>query len=219
MSPSASICSLRTSSETCASSVTASLLHAHPLLEHGPLLDDRLLLVEHDLVLLLGDLRPVERRVDVPVADRLALDADLLTPHRDRLLDLLGDHVLAQPGASALAVRLAGPELLLRASHRLVGRGSPKTRVPGAATADPPSHTSQERFSTRSITAAAMSSRSSTSCERHCRGSCSITHRLPSVLSLESTSGRPMYAITSRSSIARLRWTSGCLRASLTRSG
>src|SRR5215210_7510163 len=44
----------------------------------GFLLDDRALLGENDLVLLLGDLRAGQRRVAVGVGDRLPLDADLL---------------------------------------------------------------------------------------------------------------------------------------------
>jgi hypothetical protein len=40
--------------------------------------------VQHDLVLLLGDLGPVESLVDVPVGDRLALQANLLALDRNR---------------------------------------------------------------------------------------------------------------------------------------
>src|ERR687895_1753649 len=86
------------------------LVHAHPLLGHGPLLDDRLLLVEHDLVLLLGDLGAGQRLVDVRVGDRLALQPNLLAAHRDRLLDVLGHHVLAQPRAPALTLGGADPQ-------------------------------------------------------------------------------------------------------------
>src|SRR3712207_6962839 len=42
-----------------------------------------LLLVEHDLVLLLGDRRAVEGLVGVRLGDGLPLDADLLALHRD----------------------------------------------------------------------------------------------------------------------------------------
>src|ERR671921_106492 len=71
------------------------LLHAHPLLGHGPLLDHRLLLVQHDLVLLLGDLRPLEGLVDVPVGDRLALEAELPALHREPPRPPLGGPVAA----------------------------------------------------------------------------------------------------------------------------
>src|SRR3954453_6897553 len=50
----------------------------HALLEDDLLVDDRALLVQHGLVLLVGDLRAVERLLDVARVDRLALDADLL---------------------------------------------------------------------------------------------------------------------------------------------
>src|SRR5688572_19027654 len=53
------------------------LLHPHPLLRDRALLGDDFLLVEDDLVLLLGDRRALRRAVDVGVRDRLALDADL----------------------------------------------------------------------------------------------------------------------------------------------
>jgi hypothetical protein len=46
-------------------------------LRHGLLVDDGLLLVEHDIVLRLGDGRAVGGRAGVGVNDRLALDADL----------------------------------------------------------------------------------------------------------------------------------------------
>src|SRR4051812_27152998 len=74
------------------------LVEANALLGDGALLDDRLLGVERDLVLLLGDLRAVERLVDVPVGDRLALDADLLALDGDGLRHVLGRDVLAQAG-------------------------------------------------------------------------------------------------------------------------
>src|SRR3954451_17067974 len=61
------------------------LVEADALLGDGALLDDRLLGVEGDLVLLLGDLRAVERLVDVRVGDRLALDAGPLPPGRAAL--------------------------------------------------------------------------------------------------------------------------------------
>src|SRR5215210_6745456 len=98
------------------------LLHAHPLLRHRALLHHRLLLAQHNLVLLLGDRRPVERLIHVRVGDRLTLHANLLTLDRDRRLHLLGHHVLAQPRAATLTLRRTDPQLLLRASHRLVGR-------------------------------------------------------------------------------------------------
>src|SRR3954452_22424693 len=54
------------------------LVEADALLRDGALLGDPLPRVGRHLVLLLGDLRPVERLVDVRVGDRLALDAALL---------------------------------------------------------------------------------------------------------------------------------------------
>src|ERR671920_260230 len=50
---------------------------------NGLLLDDRALLGEHDLMLLLGDVRAGQRRAAVCLGDRLALDADLLPGHPD----------------------------------------------------------------------------------------------------------------------------------------
>src|SRR4051794_12874688 len=75
------------------------LVEADALLGDGALLDDRLLGVEGDLVLLLGDGRAVERLVDVRVGDRLALDAGLLALDRHALGHVLGRDVLAQAGA------------------------------------------------------------------------------------------------------------------------
>src|SRR5215216_5114975 len=72
-----------------------------PLAGHGPLADHDLLLVQGDLVLLLGDVRPAAGRVQVGVCDRLALDPDLLARHRQRHhRDPAGDggDVLAEPG-------------------------------------------------------------------------------------------------------------------------
>src|SRR3954463_10435666 len=60
------------------------LVEADALLGHGALLDDGLLGVERDLVLLLGDVGPVEGIAAVGVRDRLALDADLLARDRHR---------------------------------------------------------------------------------------------------------------------------------------
>src|SRR5215210_564260 len=107
-------------------SVLADLVlrEAHALLRHGLLLDHRLLLVEHHLVLLLGDGRAVGRRSGVGVGDRLALDADLLALHRNRLGDVLGDHVLAQPDPAGLPPLGVHPQLLLGAGHRVVGGGA-----------------------------------------------------------------------------------------------
>src|SRR3954447_8174834 len=75
------------------------LVEADALLRDGALLDDRLLGVERDLVLLLGDLRAVESGVAVGVRDGLALDADVLALHRDALRDVLGLDPLAQARA------------------------------------------------------------------------------------------------------------------------
>ena len=57
-------------------------------------------------MLLLGDRGTVNGVVDVPVGDRLALDANLLALDRDGRLDLLGDDVLAQARAAALLRRV-----------------------------------------------------------------------------------------------------------------
>jgi hypothetical protein len=86
--------------------------------------------LESDLVLLLGDGRAGRGVADVGLVDRLALDADLFALHRHGLLDLVGDHVLAQPRAAALAAGLAHAQLFLRAGHRVVGGGA------GGVTAD-----------------------------------------------------------------------------------
>src|SRR3954451_19414789 len=51
---------------------------ADALLGHDLLLHDRALLVEHDLVLLLGDRRTVGGRAGVGLGDRLALERELL---------------------------------------------------------------------------------------------------------------------------------------------
>jgi hypothetical protein len=90
------------------------------LLGYRSLLGRHLFVVKGDLVRLLGDLWPGGRRVDVGVGDRLALDAHLFTLHRHRLLHVLGDHILAKPGAATLAAGLTDSQLLL-AGHRLIG--------------------------------------------------------------------------------------------------
>jgi len=82
----------------------------------------RTLLVQRDLVLLLGQVTAGGGGVAVGVGDRLALDPDLLTAHRHRLLDVLGDDVLAQPCPAGLALGRPHAELLLRARHRVIGR-------------------------------------------------------------------------------------------------
>src|SRR3954469_9742101 len=84
-------------------------------LGHDALLGDRLLLVQHDLVLFLGDLRAVHRVADVGVGDRLALDADLLALHRHGLRDGLRLDPLAQAGPAGLALLRADAQLLLGA--------------------------------------------------------------------------------------------------------
>src|SRR4051794_29688157 len=61
------------------------LFQANAFLGDGALVRHDFLLVEHDLVLLLGERGAVERVVDVGVGDRLALDADLLAADRDGL--------------------------------------------------------------------------------------------------------------------------------------
>src|SRR3954469_22867902 len=80
------------------------LVEPHALLGHDALLDYGLLLVQHDLVLLVGDGGAVGGGIDVGIGDRLALHADLLAADRHRLGDLVLDDVLAQPHAAALAL-------------------------------------------------------------------------------------------------------------------
>src|SRR3954452_6943497 len=112
------------------------LVEAHALLGHRALLHDWLRGVQRDLVLLLGDRGAVGRVVDVGVADRLALDADLLALHGHRRLHLVGDDVLAQAGAAGLALGLADLELLLGARHGVVRGGAGRVmpdRALGAA--------------------------------------------------------------------------------------
>src|SRR4051794_3547956 len=99
-------------------------VEAHALHRHGLLLHHGALLVQHDLVLLLGDRRAVKRLAAVGVRDRLALDPDLLALHRDGDRLLLGDDVLAQARATALAGLGAHMQLLLGAGHGVV-RGRP----------------------------------------------------------------------------------------------
>src|SRR3954453_20699779 len=106
-----------------------------PLDRDGLLGDDRLLLVEDDLVLLLADGGPVGRGADVGVRDRLALETDLLVADRDGLRDVLGDDVLARPGAARLAGLRTDLQALLRARHGVVrGRaGGVVADLPGGA--------------------------------------------------------------------------------------
>jgi len=89
--------------------------------------------VQHDLVLLLGEGRAVHRVAGVGVRDRLALDPDLLALDRDGRLDVLGDDELLQARATGLGRRLADPQLLLGAGHRLVGRRARGVVADGAA--------------------------------------------------------------------------------------
>src|SRR4051794_8101538 len=114
------------------------LVEAHALLRHDALLGDRLLGVEDDLVLLLGQLRPVHRGIDVRVGDRLALEAHLLPLDRDGLLDLLGHDVLLQARPAGLALARADGELLLRAGHRVVGRRARDVVADGRGAAERP---------------------------------------------------------------------------------
>src|SRR3954464_8031129 len=109
------------------------LVEPHALLGHDALLGDGLLLVEHDLVLLFGDLGAVGGGVDVGVGDRLALDADLLAADRHGLGDLVLDDVLAQSHAAALALGRADAQLLLGARHRIVGGRTGDVTPDGAA--------------------------------------------------------------------------------------
>jgi hypothetical protein len=55
-------------------------VQTHPLLGHGPLVDHNLLLMEGDLVLLLGDVRAAGGGIQVGVGDRLALDPEVSRP-------------------------------------------------------------------------------------------------------------------------------------------
>src|SRR4051794_37407615 len=97
------------------------LFQPDALLGDGALLGHDLLLVEDHLVLLLGDRRPVRGPIDVGVGDRLTLDAHLLALYRNRLLDLLGNDVLAQARAPALARGSADTQVLLGPRHGVVG--------------------------------------------------------------------------------------------------
>src|SRR3712207_6254878 len=110
-------------------------LEADALLGHRALLDDRLLGVERDLVLLLGDVAAGQRGVAVGVRDRLALDPDLLAGDGDGLGDVLGDDVLAQPGPADLLGAGADVEPLLRAGHGVVGRRAGGVVADGAGRA------------------------------------------------------------------------------------
>src|SRR4051794_29791559 len=94
---------------------------AHPLLRDGFLAHHRVLLVEHHLVLLLGDLGTVVGGVGVVLGDRLALETDLFVRDRHGLGHVLGDDVLAEPRAAPLAGLRPDVQLLLRAGHGLVG--------------------------------------------------------------------------------------------------
>src|SRR5215212_2956876 len=111
------------------------LVEADALLRNRALLDDRLLLVEHHLVLLLGDRRTAHGVADVAVGDRLALDADLLAADGNGLRDLVLDDVLPQAHAARLA--LGGPAALplLGAGHRVVGGGAADVAAHGIAVA------------------------------------------------------------------------------------
>src|SRR3954453_19604894 len=100
------------------------LVEAHALLGNRDGLGDGDLLVESDLVLLVGDRGAVGRAAGVRLGDRLALDADLLALYRHGLLDLVGHDVLLEPHATALPRGLTYPQLLLGAGHRVVGLGA-----------------------------------------------------------------------------------------------
>src|SRR5215211_6965213 len=97
------------------------LVEPDPLPGHDPLLDHRLLLPQHHLVLGLGELRPRGGRVAVGGGDRLALHPHLFPLDRNGLLDLLGGDVLAQPDPTPLPLGGADPQLLLRAGHGIIG--------------------------------------------------------------------------------------------------
>src|SRR5690606_29183981 len=103
------------------------LVHAHPLDGPGPLADDRALLVQGDGLLVILELAAAQGHT---LADRLALDHDLVVLQRDLLLDLLGLHVLAQPYVAGLPGLLADAHPLLGAGHVEV---VPRLRVAGRA--------------------------------------------------------------------------------------
>src|SRR5829696_6796323 len=115
----------------------ADLLADLPLLGHGlgveadalagndPLLDHRLLLAQHHLVLGLGDVRAAGGRLQVGVGDRLALEPCLLALDRHRHLLLLGGDIFAQPDTAAFPLGSADGQLLLGAGYGVVG-GRPR---------------------------------------------------------------------------------------------
>src|SRR5215211_7524505 len=86
------------------------LIEPDPLPGHDPLLDHRLLLPQHHLMLGLGELRPRGGRVAVGGGDRLALHPHPLLLDRNGLLDLLGGDVLAQPHPTPLPLGGADPQ-------------------------------------------------------------------------------------------------------------
>jgi len=93
-----------------------------PLDRDGFLADDRPLLGQHDLVLLLADVGSSHGLVAVGVGDRLSFHPDLLPADRHGDGLLLGDDVLAQSGPAGLNLLRADLELLLGAGHRLIRR-------------------------------------------------------------------------------------------------
>src|SRR4029453_6563838 len=111
------------------------LVEPDPLLGHDPLLDHRPLLTQDHLMLGLRKLGAGGGGVAVGVGDRLPLHPHPLPLDRNRLLDLLGGHVLSQPPPAPPPLGGADPQLLLRAGHRVIGcraRGVPAHRVPAA---------------------------------------------------------------------------------------
>jgi len=64
-------------------------------------------------MLVLADRLAGHRGVPVGAGDWFPLHADFLVADRDRGGDVLGDHVLAQPGPSGLDRLGADPQLLL----------------------------------------------------------------------------------------------------------
>src|SRR5918995_5399011 len=89
------------------------LVEPHALLRDGALLRHNFLLVQHDLVLLLGDVGAVLGTAPVGVRDGLPLNAHFLPLHRHGLADLLGHDVLLEPGAPALTLGRAHPQFFL----------------------------------------------------------------------------------------------------------
>src|SRR4029079_19436335 len=97
------------------------LLEPHALLGDGALVGNDVLLAEHHFVLILGDVRAIERGVAIAIGDGFPLDADLFAADGHGLGDLVLDDVLLEPDAAGLAFGRADAQLRLRDGHRIVG--------------------------------------------------------------------------------------------------